>query len=351
MAREGVTYEQVAAAADGMLAEGDKPTLRSLRERLRGGSPNTIHRHFVRWRELRPRAAAPAPELPTAVSRGIQAAIEQAAAEARAESEADLVQAQSSAAELAATGEELERECEALRDAVTTLTRERDTLEGRAAEQSADLLRATAEFERERARLHEELERERTAAEKTRIELAQERLTTAAVREQLAAQGPEIERLRTANEREHEGRIEAQRQQAALTSARDAALERVRELSDRETSAQASSAELRRRLDGLIDEARTTGAEVARLTEAAKRLGEDSERARAELAQREAAINHANKEHRERVRALEEELRTARAVLDQTQLTAKDDAVVRARLEAHEEARAKRESRTKSTDK
>ena len=44
MARQGITFEQVAAVADALAGEGQQPTIRAVREKLGDtGSPNTIH--------------------------------------------------------------------------------------------------------------------------------------------------------------------------------------------------------------------------------------------------------------------------------------------------------------------
>ena len=56
MAREGITFEQVSAAAEDLLQTGQQPTIRAIRERLGTGSPNTIHKHLTSWR-----ASLPAP--------------------------------------------------------------------------------------------------------------------------------------------------------------------------------------------------------------------------------------------------------------------------------------------------
>ena len=93
MARQGITFEQVAAVADALAGEGQQPTIRAVREKLGDtGSPNTIHKHLTAWREARPVAAAAAPELPQALTAAIAAEIERAAAQARAEIEGRLVQ-------------------------------------------------------------------------------------------------------------------------------------------------------------------------------------------------------------------------------------------------------------------
>ncbi|MBO2007085.1 DNA-binding protein [Serratia marcescens] len=133
MAREGITFEQVAAAADALVGEGQQPTIRAIRERLGTGSPNTVHKHLTARREARPVAAAAAPELPQALTAAIAAEIERAAAQARAEIEGRLVQARGEAVELAAAGEVIEAERDALAEQVAELTRERDTLAGKAA--------------------------------------------------------------------------------------------------------------------------------------------------------------------------------------------------------------------------
>ena len=119
MAREGITFEQVAAVADALAGEGQQPTIRAVREKLGDtGSPNTIHKHLTAWREARPVAAAAAPELPQALTAAIAAEIERAASRARGEIEGRLVQAQAEAAELAAAGEVLEGERDELAEQV-----------------------------------------------------------------------------------------------------------------------------------------------------------------------------------------------------------------------------------------
>jgi hypothetical protein len=163
MAREGITAAQVAQAADALVGEGKQPTIRGVRDRLGGGSPNTVHRHLTAWQETRPPAVAAAPELPASLTASIAAEIERATAKARAEIEGYLVQAQTEAADLAQAGEVLEAEREALTEQVAALTRERDTLAGKAAQQAADLTQA-------------QRRRGAGAAESARVELVTARL-------------------------------------------------------------------------------------------------------------------------------------------------------------------------------
>lgn len=207
MAREGITFEQVAAAADALVGEGQQPTIRAIRERLGTGSPNTVHKHLTAWREARPVAVAAAPELPQALSTAIAAEIERAAAQARAQIEGRLVQSQGEAAELAAAGEVIEAERDALAEQVAELTRERDTLAGKAEQQAADL-----------ADQAQRIEREQQAAESARVELATARLKTEAQAERQAEQTVEIERLRAALEACQQARTAAEQQAAVLAA-------------------------------------------------------------------------------------------------------------------------------------
>lgn len=212
MAREGITFEQVAAAADALVGEGQQPTIRAIRERLGTGSPNTVHKHLTAWREARPVAAAAAPELPQALTAAIAAEIERAAAQARAEIEGRLVQAQGEAAELAAAGEVIEAERDSLAELVAELTRERDTLAGKAEQQAADL-----------ADQAQRIEREQQAAESARVELATARLKIEAQAERQTEQATEIERLRAALEVSQQARIAAEQQAAVLGAKLEAA--------------------------------------------------------------------------------------------------------------------------------
>ena len=229
MAREGITFEQVAAAADGLAGEGQQPTIRAVRERLGTGSPNTIHKHLTAWREARPVAAATAPELPHALAASISAEIERAAAQARGEIQGRLVQAQAEAAELAAAGEVIEAERDALAEQVATLTTERDTLAGKAAQQAAAFFggRAGAQQAADLTEAQQRIEREQQASEAARVELAKLQLKTEAQAERQAEQATELERLRAALKEAQQGRTAAEQQAAVLGAKLEAASDRA----------------------------------------------------------------------------------------------------------------------------
>lgn len=207
MAREGITFEQVAAAVDALVAQGQQPTIRAIRERLGTGSPNTVHKHLTAWREARPVAGVAAQELPQALMAAIAAEIGRAAAQSRAEIEGRLVQAQGEAAELATAGELIEAERDALATQVAELTRERDTLAGKAEQQAADL-----------AIQAQRIEHEQHAAESARVELAMVRFKIEAQAEKQTEQAEEIGRLHAALEASQQARTVAEQQAAVLTA-------------------------------------------------------------------------------------------------------------------------------------
>jgi colicin import membrane protein len=216
MARTGITYEQVAAAADAIIGEGSQPTIDAVRKRIGTGSPNTVHRHLTAWRAARPQAAVAAPELPATLTTAIAAEIERAAASARAEVESKLVESQAEAAELADAGESLEIERDELLEQVAELTTERDILAGKADQQAADI---KAQAER--------IEREQQAAEAARVDLAKAQLKIESSTERLGEQAAEIERLRAALDLESKARIASEQQAAVLTAKLESMTERA----------------------------------------------------------------------------------------------------------------------------
>lgn len=68
MARQGITQEQVFAAADELRDEGIAPTVQTVRERIGSGSFSTINAHLGAWKEQNAaQAVADIPEIPDKV--------------------------------------------------------------------------------------------------------------------------------------------------------------------------------------------------------------------------------------------------------------------------------------------
>lgn len=255
MGREGIGLEQVAAAADALVGEGQQPSIRAVRERLGTGSMNTIQKHLSAWRASRP-SVAPVHELPPALSAAIAAEIERAAARVRADYEARLQAAQGEAAELATAGEMIEGERDAMVEQVARLTRERDTLAGKAEQQAADL-----------ADQAQRIEREQQAAESARVDLAKALLKIEAQAERLVEQATEAERLRAALADSQRARTAAEQQAAVLAARLEASAERMAMAEARIEQMQQQATQAAQALE----EARRTAAEARE--QAARLLG------------------------------------------------------------------------------
>lgn len=274
MARPGITCEQVAAVADALVGDGQQPTIRAVRERLGTGSPNTIHRCLTNWRAERPAPTPPpAPRLPDELQRALAEALERAAARAKADVEARLVETQAELADLAAGGEALEAERDALEEDVVRLTRERDELAGTVKQQNEELA--------ERAR---EIERERLAAETARVEQAKGELRIEALGERLAEQLQALERLRAELEAEREARRQAEQKAAVLEARLGDCHERIRLAEQRSAQADERARTVEReqqRLTMQIQAQQAALDQTVREVEAAKKaVSEQQERAR-----------------------------------------------------------------------
>jgi chromosome segregation ATPase len=160
-----ITAQQVQAVADEIAATGATPTIRSIREKLGTGSPNTIQRHLSAWRDARPQVAQVAYEMPADLVNAFGKELRRGAEAATAQIRAELVNAQTESAELASIGEELETEVESLREQVASLTVERDTATVTVAAKDSEI-----------SRLIEAVERETANAEAARTEVATARV-------------------------------------------------------------------------------------------------------------------------------------------------------------------------------
>ncbi|WP_439672873.1 DNA-binding protein [Cupriavidus necator] len=168
MARPGITYEQVAAVAEALVAQQLKPTLTAVRERLGSGSMNTIHRYWSTWQEQQQKR--PPRKLSEPNSRllaALGAELSKVAEEAAAEAEAALAQAMNELAAMAANGEALEKERDDLAQQLLEVTTDRDTVAGRANEQADEIER----LQQGAARQQEELARVRRALAQAELRL------------------------------------------------------------------------------------------------------------------------------------------------------------------------------------
>lgn len=182
MGRYGISYDQVAAVADSMVAENIIPTNRNVREKLGTGSCTTIQDCLARWRNERPQPVIVVPELPAIVINALNAEIERVKAEVRVEFETRLVICLEETADLMELGEKLEDELEKRTEELRGVAVERD-----------GLMRTVEELTATISQLNRDVERERHGFDQARIEVAEVRVT-------VTAQDERIRQLNKTNE-------------------------------------------------------------------------------------------------------------------------------------------------------
>jgi len=146
----GVTAEQVIAAAEAIAAQGDRPSVRSIRDRLETGSFNTIQRYLSEWRETRPQITQAAYELPAELANAFGKELRRGAESATAELRAELSEAHAETKERAKDGESLEIQLSELTETVETLAHERDTALAEVKATAGEIARLADELNRER---------------------------------------------------------------------------------------------------------------------------------------------------------------------------------------------------------
>lgn len=282
MAREGLSYDEVARVAIELRAQGAKVSTRAVLAQT-GGSASTVHKHLRQWWNDHPEPTAAPAELPLALQRALQDELRRIEAAARADAECRLVTAEQEAEDLAKEAERLQDENSEVKQQLVDLTAERDRLQGQARQQAAELERVQAQ-----------LEQERRAAEGARVDLAQARLKVEAQGELVTQVRGELTTLRTTIEIERTGRIDAERLHAAATAARDTLHNQVQLLIKQGQSIEAE----RDRLQQLVDTERTQRAEAQRALASSQAEGKAAAARAEDLARREKDLQEELQQHR-----------------------------------------------------
>lgn len=240
MPREAtITPEQIFAVADALQAEGKRPTLLAVLDRLGRGSMSAINGHMQRWREAQGRPHSVQPILPPALQRSIMDFIAAEVAAAQTPLEADLAEQKQVVADLAIECEHQTTALEERAEQIAKLEAQRASAEGRAVQLDLELVAAKADATRERQ-----------AAEAALTELAR----VAVHLESLGGVQHQLSAVQEALEDERLGRIEAEQQVAAL-SARQKDLEgrlvELRQELERHARAQGEGAQAR--IDQLLE--------------------------------------------------------------------------------------------------
>lgn len=292
MARIAVTYEQVAAVANALYAQGIKdPGTKAIREELAkragpggsAGSPNTIQGHLNIWR-VKDRPADPtdpAPALPPQLTAEIGRSLNAVASIAREKVEEKLALVQAELNELVATGEGHEARIEELTQELAARASERDSMAGQLAERTAEVseLKTTLGAVQERA-----------AATERELHVAQADAQAAIGR---------VDEIRSSMDKQL-AKVQAELDQARAGQAEAAA--RASEAEKHVVGAEAH-------LDGERAAKKLLEAHVAELQSAVKRLENDASRA--------SAAEAAAAGLRDQVRLLNETVAMLRGMLKQ----------------------------------
>ncbi len=254
---EKLTYDQVAAAADSLTAEGKKTTFDAVREKVGIGSFTTIHKHLTTWREAQPAKPKRVRQVPESVLDALAKSYEQTEAEARAEVEQKLIESTSELAVISTENARLETENETLADQFALVTAERDKLATKIELQEKNL-----EDSREKVASLEK------AVESAVIEIATARVNEKTLTERDQDSRQEIGRLREEISKLQKTTISAEQAAAVLqervTSLQKAAASEV----ERTLAAARSATDMVKKAEDRADTAARMAAEQAQKSEA-----------------------------------------------------------------------------------
>lgn len=205
MAREStITHEQVASVCDQMTTAGTKPTSRSVREALGNtGSMGTINKMIQSWKASQVRTVTASLVLPVTIQNTILDFMDRELSSAKSMLQAELIEQQQEASDLATENQRLLAETLELTEDLESVRANLSTQEGRAGQLQTDLVVA-----------REEAARVRAGAETVRIELAKAQLRLEAM-PRLEA---DLVTLRAELEKEHQARVSAEQSTAVLSA-------------------------------------------------------------------------------------------------------------------------------------
>ncbi len=272
--RVGVTFEQVAAAADGLLAKGINPASRTVREVVGTGSLGTVQRHLAVWDAGRRKAEVAPVTLPKEVHESVVNAIALAVTEARAGLESGLASAKD---DLVALGDECEQQAGRIDELEATLDSvhaENQKLSGRIVQLESD-----AEVVKTDAASAVQAAEEKTKQETAGREAAQIALATAELQlKSLPKLDSEIRELRNGLDTERSGRTNAERDMASEKSRADGLSARLSDTQALVKKLEADLSEVRNSLasktEFLGQQAGTIAALEKRILELQKQMAE-----------------------------------------------------------------------------
>lgn len=301
MARPGITYEQVAAAADALKAQGQNATIDAVRAHLGTGSKSTIHRYLRQWEDSRPTVAAAPVEMPPAIHAAIVEEIRRAVADTRAGLEQKLADVRATADELAQLNEEMEAANDDLAEQLRQEKSDNQQLVGQADELHREIDRVKADSAAQVAEIREQAasqvqearadaQRERDAAEQARQALARAELRLEAV----PALEQQLADLRAQLEAERKARTDAEKAGAVAVAQKEAAERQADEYRARNGAAEHRENQLRADLADLASKLEAKGDKLAEVSAQAAQHAAERDAARAEVADLKAEKGKTN---------------------------------------------------------
>jgi chromosome segregation ATPase len=211
MARQELTFDEVAAAAERLTHNGERVDIDAVRGILGTGSVSTIHKHLAAWRASHAKPAeAPKVEIPESIVAALGSWVRQLAEEAGAGDRAALAQSDSDMEALSRSGEQLETERDELLAQLASVTAARDQALATAVELGADI-----------DRLRAELRDARQVATDALVGKAKDQLAIEGKDGQIADLRSQIERNLSATSAESDARLAAQMELIGAVTARD----------------------------------------------------------------------------------------------------------------------------------
>ena len=206
------TYEHVAAAAEALIAAGQKASVRLVIERIGGGSPNTVLKLLNDWKAGRPVVRVSDVDLDVAITQSIKSQMQrvaETAAQAAEEKAAAALDDLATLSEASALAEQ----------AIASLTTELDTAKQQSSDFVAQMKDEQADHERIVTSLTQTIEQLKgeLSDERKRSDEAQTALAKSEVRlEVVPGMQDEIERLRAALETMRDANHDLEKQVASL---------------------------------------------------------------------------------------------------------------------------------------
>jgi colicin import membrane protein len=263
-----LTYSAVAAAAEALEQQGLEPSVRSVRDKLGGGSNTTVTPLLRKWKEARAARSGSRVQINPAIADLILAQIAEAAAEASNKAGARAKEAEEAFDELAKQMAEVEAQLNtsnaSLAATQAQLLQHQGQLQERVREMDELRTLAAATV----AEADQRAERERTQAEAVRQDLVRSSLRLERVPDLEAA----VEEARQLLKASNDTVARAQQAEAVATSRAQAQHERASESAAREARLEAQLQRLQDEREKALAEERASQQEILRLSTIASAL-------------------------------------------------------------------------------